>query len=221
MDRNQTFKKISEDMVAMATILLKQIEIVKEQLQTEGVNYKDEEINQNELILDSFEVKLRRDITKTMALHIPRASDLRKLMSCYDICINIERMGDLTRNVHRHLRFVNFSHTVFEDLKETILSAYSTMETMVKNSIEIYTFQNPELSKLTIELDNIVDNLYVVIREKLIDYASEKCLNKQEVAEVISISNLSYNIERIADYATNIIEASIYLIEGKNTQHSK
>ena len=208
-------------MAAMAKVLLSQIQIVKEQLQSEGVNYKDDEITQNELILDSFEVKLRKEITKTMALHTPRASDLRKLMSCYDICINLERMGDLTRNVHKHLRYVNFTHSVFIELKPSILSAYNTMETMTKNAIDIYTFQDPELSEVTLELDDIVDNLYLVIRQKLISYATEKNMNEQEVGEILSLSNLSYNIERIADYATNIIEASIYLIEGRNTQHSK
>lgn len=220
MNRNQTFSKISDDMAAMAKVLLSQIEIVKEQLESEGVNYKDDEITQNELILDSFEVKLRKEITQTMTLHTPRASDLRKLMSCYDICINLERMGDLTRNVHKHLRYVNFSHSVFIELKASILSAYITMETMVKNSIDIYTLQDTELSKLTIELDDIVDNLYQVIRQRLIKYAAGKNMTEHEVGEILSLSNLSYNIERIADYATNIIEASIYLIEGRNTQHS-
>ena len=221
MNRNQTFNKISEDLASMAGILLKQIQIVKEQLEQHGVDYKDEEINQNELVLDSFEVKLRKNITNAMVLHTPRATDLRKLMSCYDICLNIERMGDLTRNVHKHLRRVDFSNDVFSELKETILSAYSTMETMVKNAIQIYTYKDPELSRLTIELDDIVDNLYTIIRGKLIAYAKEKSMNETEIDEILSISDLSYNIERIADYATNIIESSIYLIEGKNIQHNK
>ena len=33
------------------------------------------------------------------------------------------------------------------------------------------------------------------------------------------LSGMSYNIERIGDNATNIAEAAIYLMEGKNAKH--
>jgi len=38
---------------------------------------------------------------------------------------------------------------------------------------------------------------------------------------ITSINSISYNIERIADNATNIAEAAIYLIEGKDIRHTQ
>ena len=41
----------------------------------------------------------------------------------------------------------------------------------------------------------------------------------KEVTDALCINSMAYNIERIGDNATNIAEAAIYLIEGKNIKH--
>ena len=46
-----------------------------------------------------------------------------------------------------------------------------------------------------------------------------KTINEQDMLDALSISGMSYNIERIGDNATNIAEAAIYLMEGKNAKH--
>jgi len=37
----------------------------------------------------------------------------------------------------------------------------------------------------------------------------------------MSITAISYNIERVADMAVNMAEAAIYLVEGKDVRHHK
>ena len=49
--------------------------------------------------------------------------------------------------------------------------------------------------------------------------AFDKILSQQEVTDALCINSMAYNIERIGDNATNIAEAAIYLIEGKNIKH--
>ena len=218
--RDKMFTKIGEDLTVMSAVVFKQMQYIREQLETESVDYKDDEINNNELILDGLEVKIRRNVTNAMVLYGPRAAALRRMMSCYDICMSLERMGDLLRNVHKHLVNVNFNSTTFREVKPLLLKAYSTMETMVANAINSYSNEDSEQTQATIDLDDVVDALYGEIREKLIAISSDHALATTEIREILSISDLSYNIERIADYSVNIIESSIYLIEGKNVQHT-
>ncbi len=218
--RDKMFSKIGDDLMLMSNLVFKQMQYIKAQLETQNIDYKNEEVDHNELILDGLEVKIRQNVTNAMVLYNPRAAVLRKLMSCYDICINLERMGDLLRNVHKHLIGVDFDGSTFQELKEKLMRIYSTMETMVRNAIYSYTHEDTQLTQSTIDLDDVVDSLYAEIYEQLIELSCNQTLSAEEVREMLSISHLSYNIERIADYATNIIEASIYLIEGKNIQHT-
>ena len=46
-----------------------------------------------------------------------------------------------------------------------------------------------------------------------------RTVKDQDLLDALSLSNMSYNIERIGDNATNIAEAAIYLMEGKNAKH--
>ena len=48
---------------------------------------------------------------------------------------------------------------------------------------------------------------------------AEKTLTEQDLLDILAINAIAYNIERIADNATNIAESAIYLIQGRNIQH--
>ncbi len=219
--RDKMFGKIEKDLAAMSNVVFEQIEIIKKQLDAQNVSELEDEINQNELILDSFEVKLRRNVIDTIMLHNPRATDMRKIISCYDISINLERIGDLLLNINSHLKNINFKGEVYNDLKVSFTKIYSTSEIMLRNAISSYTNQDASLTLQTIQLDDTVDQLYKDIRNRIVELSKDKTHTEAQLREIMAISDLSYNIERIADYATNIVEASVYLIEGKNIQHKK
>ena len=215
------FGKIEKDLLAMSNVVFEQLEIIRKQIDAQDVHGSDNDLAQNELILDSFEVKLRRNVIDTIMLHNPRATDMRKIISCYDIAIKLERIGDLLLNIHRHIENINFKGIIYKELRTMLNKIFGTSETMVKNAVNSYINQDSNLTLPTIQLDDTVDMLYDQINEKIIELSKNKNHTEAELREVIAISNLSYNIERIGDNATDIAESSVYLIEGKNIQHTK
>ncbi|MGL5790204.1 MAG: PhoU domain-containing protein, partial [Bacteroidales bacterium] len=46
-----------------------------------------------------------------------------------------------------------------------------------------------------------------------------KQLSEQEITDILIINSIAYNIERIGDHSTNIAEAAVYLIQGRNISH--
>ena len=219
--RDKMFGKIEKDLVAMSNVVFEQVEIIRKRLDAQIITDVESKLDQNELILDSFEVKLRRNVINTIMLHNPRATDMRKIISCYDIAINLERIGDLLLNIQHHLDKINFKGAIYKDLKPMLSKIYSTTELMVKNAFNSYLNQDVSLTLPTIQLDDTVDSLYHEIRNRIVVISKGKSHAESDLYEIMAVSDLSYNIERIADYATNIIEASVYLIEGKNIQHTK
>ncbi len=219
MHRDKKFDKITKDLLAMSKVTFKQLKLIK--LHLEGVDLSDQEddFNHNEIILDSLEVKIKKSVINAIILYGPRASDLRKIMSCYDISASLERTGDIALNIHGYLNKVDSNGLAFKALYDKLHKLLSIAEIMTKNAIYAFSCENIQLTKDTIELDDVADAIHDEIRAELITLSSSEQLLPQQAIDMLSLSSISYSLERIADNATNMAEAAVYLVEGKNIQH--
>ncbi len=219
MNRDKKFEKITKDLLAMSKVTFKQLQLIKSQLEGADLSTQEDDLTHNELVLDSLEVKIKKGVTNAIILYGPRASDLRKIMSCYDITSSLERTGDLALNIHGYLNRIDLEGFVFKSIYEKLHELLSVAETMTKNAIYAFSYEDLQLTKETIELDDVADAIHREIGQEIILLASNKSLLPQQAIDILSLSRISYNLERIADNATNMAEAAVYLVEGKNIQH--
>lgn len=212
-------ERISEDFQLLSKIAIKQINLTKKLIEDNRNADIHTEINNNERIIDSLEVKMRDEVINVIVLYSPRASYLRKIMSYYDMTTYLERIGDLLLNVSGFLKKTAVQDAIFTEFKESISKLLDTVEEMTQNAIFAFTCEDSSLAKSTIELDNKADQLHRDIIKKLQSCCAEKMVTEQDMTDALCISSMSYNMERIGDNATNIAEAAIYLMEGKNIKH--
>ncbi len=66
----------------------------------------------------------------------------------------------------------------------------------------------------------IVDEMNRKLLMNSISKANVSAKNKEMLLSYIDLKNIITNLERIADHATNIAEASIYSIQGTDIRHS-
>ena len=92
---------------------------------------------------------------------------------------------------------------------------------MVNKALLAFTNDDKEYAILTIKNDAVVDEINKKMLKKAIKKGSSSDENKQILMSFISLNGMVTNIERIADHATNIAEAAIYSIEGKDIRHKK
>ena len=177
------------------------------------------EIHNNERIIDSLEVKIRNEVINTIVLYSPRASNLRMIISYYDMTAYLERIGDLILNISHFLQKTDVHGSLFGEYKEKLVKMLELTENMTQNAIFAFTCEDVRLAKDTIEQDDQVDQVHHEIGQQLQNRYANQALSRQNMADVLAINSMSYNIERIGDNATNIAEAAIYLIEGKNIKH--
>jgi len=174
----------------------------------------------NENIIDHFEINISEEIINTIVLYQPLAGELRKLISCMRIIGFIERISDLSINIIEFInRIDHLEHLLFfaGPMEEMLNMTYS----MTQGAISSFACENEESARLTIERDDEVDDLQrmisaQILEKKIIDNIS----SNSQINSLICINNISSNIERIADNATNIAEASIYMLKGKDIRHS-
>ena len=218
--KEKVLSRITEDFQVMSKVVIKQINLTKMLME----NNKDEEIHtevyNNERIIDSLDVKMRDEVINTIVLYSPRASNLRMIISYYDMTAYLERIGDLIVNICGFLKQTDIHAPLFLQYKESLLNMLSLTEDMTQNAIFAFTCEDAQLARTTIETDDEVDTYYHEISRNLPKDCNGQKLNEQQITDTLSINSMSYNIERIGDNATNIAEAAIYLMEGKNIKHA-
>jgi phosphate transport system protein len=178
-----------------------------------------EEIATNEILIDGLDVKMREKVINAIFLFNPKAMDLRKIIAYHDMTIYMERIGDLILNISRLLGQCKLEGESFDELGKKIAQMLVFVEKMVRNAVFSFTCEDNSIAYLTISTDDKVDVLFREITTALYTNFHGKVLSSQDLQNIISINSISYNIERIGDNATNIAEAAIYLIEGKDIRH--
>jgi phosphate transport system protein len=84
---------------------------------------------------------------------------------------------------------------------------------MVKRSIDAFVNKDRNLAEEVRKSDDIVDNLFNIIKEELIEKIQEDKSNGEQAIDLIMIAKY---FERIGDHAENIAEWVIFSITGEH-----
>ena len=91
---------------------------------------------------------------------------------------------------------------------------------MVEKSLLSFINNDNEYAVWTIKNDEIVDEMNHKLLINSISKAKVSEKTKEMLLSYIDLKDIITNLERIADHATNIAEASIYSIQGTDIRHS-
>jgi len=164
--------------------------------------------------VDKFEVELEEECLKVLALHQPVAADLRYVIACLKINNDLERIGDLAVNIAQ--RAVAISENKEEKVPVDFSAIMEKTQQMLALTIDAIIELNPESAKQVCQMDEEVDNLNKEIHAEIIKLIKDKPKKTKYFLHLLGVSR---QLERIADYATNICEDVIYMIEGKIVRH--
>ena len=219
--KDEAIQGILDDFEKLGNIVLEQLDHMEHFITSGESSVSDEVLSilaKNEDAIDKMEVKLSDKIVNTIVLQKPVASELRKLMACYRILINLERIGDRVINVSNFIKKIktpelyNSFHEVFSN------SAILSVE-MVRKALWAFSNDDREFAIWTIKNDDIMDEINGKLLKKLVKKTNSAETNKSLLISMVTLKEMMSNIERIGDYATNIAEATIYSIEGKDIRH--
>jgi phosphate transport system protein len=177
------------------------------------------EIKINEDRIDKFEVLVSEKFINSIILYQPVASDIRKAVAISRMSINLERIGDRVINILNSIDNIKDSveyKAMIEVLNVMLLSGIS----MVEKSLLSFINNDNEYAVWTIKNDEVVDAMNSKLLINSISKAKVSEKTKEMLLSYIDLKNIITNLERIADHATNIAEASIYSIQGTDIRHS-
>jgi phosphate transport system protein len=222
--KDDALNSISSDFEEFANLVLHQLDLL-EKIISGGETKVSEEVSKemfsNEKKIDKLDVKISDKIVSTIVLYQPVASDIRKIFACYRIVNSLERIGDMVMIILSYIQKIK-TLKLYIELNDVITNMLINSSNMVSKAVISFTTDDREYAIWTIKNDTVVDEINKKMLKKAIKKSSDNNdENKQLLMSFISMNGIVTNIERIAAHATNIAEAAIYSIEGKEIRHKQ
>jgi phosphate transport system protein len=221
--KDEAFLRILSDYENLANMVLKQLDEVKKMI-SEMNQLRDAalllDLKSREEKINKLEVRLSENVINSIALYQPVASEIRKLISCYRIVISMERMGDLAMTVAKLHAGIEHQE-VYISLSGFITKMLDLSVDMARRSMLSFLNEDMELALWTIKTETVVDEFNHRMLNKVAERAETVSEDKNLLLSFIKIKEMVSSIERIADHAANIAEASYYSHEGKDIRHKR
>ncbi|WP_423129574.1 phosphate signaling complex PhoU family protein [Gaoshiqia sp. Z1-71] len=221
--KDDAIQEILDEFEKLTNTVFEQVDYMEHFVTSRELTIPDEVlsfIKKNEKEIDRMEVKLSDKIVNVIVLHKPVASDLRRIFACYRILLNLERIGDLVINITEFLQKIK-TPEIYYSFHEVLTNTAMLSAKMVRKAVLSFTNDDRELAIWTIKNDTIMDEINNKMLKKLVNKGDSAEKNKHLLTSIITIKEMMSNLERIGDYATNIAEAAIYSIDGKDIRHHK
>ncbi|HKK41518.1 MAG TPA: PhoU domain-containing protein, partial [Bacteroidales bacterium] len=126
---------------------------------------------------------------------------------------------DLVMNIMSTIKYVE-SSPEYKSMAELLLNMLASGKIMVEKSLLSFVNSDLDFAIWTIKNDPIVDEMNQKLLINNISKAKISDKIKEMLISYADLKNIITNIERIADHATNIAEATIYSLQGTDIRHS-
>ena len=160
--------------------------------------------------IDALELQLEERAILTIAKRQPMARDLREIMVAIRIASDLERIGDLAKNIAKR------THAINEQLPRKLAAGLTRMGRLsleqLKDVLDAYTTADDAKALDVWRNDGELDALYNSIFRELLTYMME---DPRMIGPCTHLLFGAKNFERIGDHATNIAEKIHYLVSGQ------
>lgn len=199
---------LNEELIEMGNIIESSIESAVAALIDQNIELAKRVVEGDKEVND-IEKSIERRCLKLLLQQQPVASDLRLISSALKMITDMERIGDQASDISEiTIRLANQKY--IKELVHIPQMAEATIK-MVKDSVDAYVRRDLELVNQVIKYDDVVDELFNVVKNELIGLIRESVDYGEQSVDLLMIAKY---FERIGDHAQNIAEWVYYSITG-------
>jgi phosphate transport system protein len=161
--------------------------------------------------IDTLQHEIEEKAVLTIARRQPMAVDLREIVSALRIANDLERIGDLAKNIAKRVIALNAEFPPpklirgVEHMTDLLLS-------QLKAVLNAYARRSVAEAMAVWRGDEEIDAVCTSVFRELLTYMME---DPRNITFCIHLLLCAKNIERMGDHATNIAETVHYMIEGR------
>ncbi|MCT4609061.1 MAG: phosphate signaling complex protein PhoU [Pelagimonas sp.] len=170
-----------------------------------------EQVRRGDAAIDALEESLNEEAARVIALRAPAATDLRVVLSVMRMSANLERVGDLSKNMAKRTSVL----VQMQPIGQTAISIRRMareVELMLKDALDAYIQRDEALALDVIERDRDVDQMYNTLFREFLTFMLE---DPRNITACMHLHFIAKNIERMGDHVTSIAEQVVFLTSGR------
>lgn len=200
--------QLNRELLEMGALIERAIENASQALVKQDIAAAEHAI-----IIDRDVDQKERDI-ETLCLKLllqqqPVAGDLRLISAALKMITDMERIGDQAADISEIVIYLS-GEPYIKTLEHLPRMASAAID-MVSGSIDAYVKKDLTLARRIAEMDDVIDNLFDIVKNELIALIGEDASNGEQAIDLLMIAKY---FERIGDHAQNIAEWVEYSITG-------
>jgi phosphate transport system protein len=164
----------------------------------------------DDAIMDAKQRELDDRAITLIAKRQPMAQDLRSVVGAIRMAADLERIGDLAKNIAKRVSAVGQTTTP-RQLAHSIETMAALVLFQVNGVVETYVSRDAEGLKPLRADDEKIDIQYTAVFRELLTYMMEDPRNITACTHLLFCAK---NLERIGDHVTNIAENAYYVLTG-------
>jgi len=161
--------------------------------------------------IDTLQHEIEEKAVLTIARRQPMAVDLREIVSALRISNDLERIGDLAKNIAKRVIALNAEFPP-PKLIRGVEHMTDLRLSQLKAVLNAYARRSVPEAMAVWRGDEEIDAVCTSVFRELLTYMME---DPRNITFCIHLLFCAKNIERMGDHATNIAETVHYMIEGK------
>ena len=168
--------------------------------------------------LDNLQREVEEKAVLTIARRQPLAQDLRELISAIRLASDIERVGDLAKNIAKRAVAIAGQFQPPHRAVVGLEHISRLVQAQLKDVLDAYAATNEQKALEVWKRDDEIDALYTSLFRELLTYMMEDPRNITFCTHLLFCAK---NIERIGDHTTNIAETIHYLVTGQSIDETR
>ncbi|WP_300375788.1 phosphate signaling complex protein PhoU [Henriciella sp.] len=200
---------LSANLLRMGGLAEAMINDVSRAVMTYDLELARQVIKRDESI-DELEAEAEKAIIRLIALRHPMAADLRAVLGAMKLAGDIERIGDLCKNIGK--RCLELTGDENRAALKGIERMARAVSHQLQTALDAYLRQDVEASIKVLELDDDIDDHYTSFFRETLTYMME---DPRQIGSNTHLIFMAKNLERVGDHATNIAKAVYYMVTGE------
>ena len=169
-----------------------------------------EKVIQDDRILDQAERDIDEKAVLIIARRQPMAQDLREIIGSIRIAADLERVGDLGKNIAKRVSAVQ-EYSQPRKLMHGIDHLSNLARRQLDSVLDSYATRSVEGLDDVRNRDEEIDAMHTSLFREMLTYMME---DPRTISSCTHLLFCAKNIERIGDHATNIAETLYYIVTG-------
>jgi phosphate transport system protein len=166
--------------------------------------------------IDEIQIEIEERALRLLALRQPMAVDLRDTLAAIKTAAELERIGDLAKNIAKRAMVLNREPPI--RLTQSLARMGKAAQNQLKQVLDSFSSRNAEEAEGVWNRDGEIDEIYNSLFRELLTYMME---DPRTIGMGTHLLFVAKNIERVGDHCTNIAEVVYHMVRAGHLANNR